>query len=137
MRAVISFVAQGVVRDADTNNISAFNLMESITVEGLPVLVPNLSFFVLWERELNEDAVHQATLNVRLDQRVLLTTGARVDFQGFARARSINNIAGLVLPMVGQLVFEMLIENGPSATYTVTINAAAAAQAPPPRVEER
>ena len=135
MRAVICLVAQGVIRDGETNNISVFNLLESIMAEGLPVLVPQLCFFVLWEREPDEAAVHQATLSLRLDQRELLTTGARVDFQAFTRARSINNIAGLVLPTVGSLVFEMRIENGPSATYTVTISAAA--QAPAPRVEAR
>src|SRR5881394_1281092 len=123
MRAVISLVAQGIIRDAQTNNISAFNILESITAEGMPVFIPNLAFFVLWERQPDEGPIHEATLNVRLDHNVLVSVGARVDFQTFVRARSINQLAGLVLPTTGELVFEMLIQNGPRAAYTVMINA--------------
>ncbi len=133
MRAVISLVAQGVIRDAQTNTISAFNILESLSAEGLPLFVPNIAYFVLWEREPNEPSIREATLNVRLEQTVLISVGARIDFQTFLRARSINQIAGLVLPSPGQLVFEMMVPDGPRATYTVTINAPA--QVPPPRVE--
>src|SRR5688572_2859702 len=136
MRAVISLVAVGVIRNADGDQVSIFNLVEGIAAEGFPLFVPNLSFFVLWEREPNEPAQYQATLNVRLDQRVLLTHGATVDFQQHLRNRSITNLAGLVIPRPGQLVFEMMIQNGPTAAYAVTITASAAAQAAPARVQE-
>lgn len=50
----ICFAAVAVIRDAETNNISAFNILEGVGAAGLPLLMQNVSFFVLWQREAHE-----------------------------------------------------------------------------------
>ena len=39
--------AQGVVRDADSNNVSAFNILESIQAAGFPMFIQQLDILAL------------------------------------------------------------------------------------------
>ena len=115
------------MRDGESNTISAFNLLEDITADGFPLLVPRVAFFTLWEREEGDAPVHHARLSVSLDNQELLAQPLDIDFQGFRKNRTINRIGGLVLPGPGQLRFSLAIDGGTTATYTVPVTLSAQA----------
>lgn len=132
MRSIIALAAEVVIRDAENNSISVFNILEGVVAEGFPMLVPRVAHLVLWEREAREGAVRQGRLSVHLDERQLFSQPLVIDFQQFFRSRTISIIQGLVIPGPGQLRFSLSIDDGPTAVYTVPISATA--QAGPPQV---
>jgi hypothetical protein len=51
IRAKTCFLAEGVTTDRDTGQVSAFRLVQNLRSRGLPVSVPKVAFFALWERD--------------------------------------------------------------------------------------
>lgn len=126
MRAKISFAALAVIRDTETNSISAFNILEGVTAVGLPFFMQNAAFFVLWEREQGEPARNPATFTMVNAGRTLATQQITIDFGDSVRHRTIVNLAGLVVPSAGPLSFRVDIEGGIYAEYVVDVSAPAA-----------
>jgi hypothetical protein len=134
MRVLLSVVAQGFARDADTNVVSLFNILENINGEGFPILVQTFVFFTLFEKEADEPQRYRATFSANLEGKALFTQQFDFDFQGRNRARSFNKVEGLVLPSPGNLEFGLELDNGVRASYAVMINAIEGAA---PRVEAK
>lgn len=132
MRAIISLVAQTVVRDADNNAISVFEILEQITAVGFPLLVQNMVFFVLWEREEGEPGQRDAQLAIKLGEHDLFNHALELNFGDKLRLRSINRLKGLVLPAPDDLTFTIDAGAGIIASYTVSV---IAAEAPAPEIE--
>jgi hypothetical protein len=119
-----------VVRDADANTVSIFNIYEGIGAVGYPLLIQFFAALVLLERNPAEDpAQHEATFNVRLGDQVLAHGDVHVDFGDKRHSRQILRLAGLVVPTPGVLetVFQM---GAVSATYTIHLE-----RVNPPQVE--
>lgn len=117
----LCFAAVAVIRDADSNGITAFNILEGVTAAGLPFLMQNLSFFVLWQREHGDAEQFPGRFALSLDNQVLQEIDIRVDFQGGTRNRTVVNIGGLVVPRPGFLHFRLRLEAGAQAEYSVEI----------------
>ena len=130
MTPKICFAAVAVIRDAETNNISAFNILEVVGAAGLPFLIQNVSFFVLWQREPQEPAQTEGRFSLSIGDQVLHEMTVRVDFQGGLKNRSIVNLNGLVVPNAGPLRFRFQLENQAVAEYIVDVTA------PPPVVAQ-
>jgi hypothetical protein len=47
IRLKTCFAAVAVIRDAETNAVSAFNILEGVGAAGLPVFMQQLAFFSL------------------------------------------------------------------------------------------
>lgn len=127
IRPTICFAALAVVRDTETNSISAFNILEGIGATGFPLLLQNATFFVLWEREATDPLHIPASFTVGLAGQVpLITHQITLDFaEHIPRHRSIANLNGLIVPTPGLLRFRLVPEIGTPAEYTVVISAAA------------
>ncbi len=54
---VYTFVSRGFSVDVLTNSLSAFSLLEGLSVSGLPRAVPELSVVTLWLRQPGEEGV--------------------------------------------------------------------------------
>lgn len=132
MKAIICLAAMDVIRDADSNNISAINILESLSSQGFPFLLQVMAFFASFERTEDEPGDWEGQFRIALDGEELLNRPFAVGFQGQLRTRSIIRLQGLVLPKAGTLTFELDIANGPSPSYSVSIQALAGA---PPEVE--
>ena len=135
----LCFAATAVIRDNQTNRISAFNILEGLIPLGLPLFLPELSCVTLWEREVGDAQVIRGTFTVNLDNDNLTTTQMHVDFSEVMRSRSIVNISGLVIPRSGVLRFRFVLETGATAEYSAEIEApppAVAQEAQPVRVPE-
>ena len=54
---IYTFVSRGVSVDVLTNSLSAFSLLEGLSVSGLPRAVPELAVVTLWLRQPGEEGV--------------------------------------------------------------------------------
>jgi hypothetical protein len=92
--------------DSRTNALSLFNVLEEILSPSFPVLIPKISIIALLERTLDEPTVLESvTLEIRMDQDLLLTTPMNIDFQGRPRIRAIVEYQGFVVHRPGALTF--------------------------------
>jgi hypothetical protein len=118
--AKLCMVANAIIRDAETNVLSAFNILEGFVPAGFPFFVQQLSCFVLWERG-DADPEHVAgNFTVVLDQEELTNARIQVDFVS-RRNRSIVNMNGLLVPHPGVLHFRFALDGGAAAEYAVDV----------------
>jgi hypothetical protein len=131
IRSTLCFAAAAIIRDAATNSISVFNVLEDFAPAGLPFFIPYLACVALWEREAGDAQRVQGTFTVQLGNDTLSTVQMHVDFGEVRRSRSMININGLAVPRSGALRFRFVLETGPTAEYSLNVEAppAVAAQA--------
>jgi hypothetical protein len=119
----ICFAALAVVRDAETNSVSAFNILEGIVPSGLPVFLAQAALFILWEREPDDPRQSQGTFTVRINQQELLTSRQGIDFgePPLRRTRTVVRMNGLVVPAPGELTFSFRLDDGAEARYSIEV----------------
>jgi hypothetical protein len=127
MRSIICLAAKGVVRDADTGNISVYSILEQFNAEGFPFFVQELALLATWKRKQNDPPDVDLRVKVRNNDRVLSNEPIRVTFGDKLLNRSIVNLRGLVVHEVGALHFEFVHDDKVIANYSIDI------QAPAPR----
>jgi hypothetical protein len=122
IKNLLALVANDVVRDAETNNISVFNIFEGLQAEGFPVLLQKVCFFTLWERGDDEKEEHDAAFKLSIGSKELQSRTGNLNFQGKKRVRHIIRLQGLILPEPGTLCFSL--ELGETiAKYAVEVTA--------------
>lgn len=121
IRAKLCFAASFVLRDADSNVISAINVLEGIVPAGVPIFIPNVAAFALWQRDQGDPAECEGHFSITLDREPLANVRVRASFQNFPRTRTIVNVAGLVVPRPGELHFRFQLDDGPAAEYSLTV----------------
>src|SRR5690349_1315053 len=102
-------VAQGITRDADSDTISIYNILEGVAAEGFPLFVGHLSFFCLLEKTANEPNEYTGIFSISLGGTELASQPVPLNFGGRQRNRVIIRIPGTVLPNPGDLVFRLVI----------------------------
>jgi hypothetical protein len=103
--------ADRVIRDAETNNISAIGILEEITPEGLPLFIPRVMIFALLHRDKEEDPSQiECTLRIIIGDNKLLERKLVVDFKDTGRNRTIINVGGLVISTNGMLEVSLFLE---------------------------
>lgn len=123
IRAKLCFAASAVVRDADSNSISAFNILEGIAAVGFPLFIQFASYFVLWERNATDAAETAGTFTLAIDGEQLSTAQISLNFGGNLRHRTTMNVNGLVVPHPGNLRFRLELAEGQTADYVVDVTA--------------
>jgi hypothetical protein len=124
VRSILCLAAEGVVRDAVTDVISIYNIMEQVTGEGFPLLIQKMVFLAVWQREPTEATLWTGDLRIRLDEKELFSHKTSLDFKDKLRNRSIITLGGLVLPGPGKLTFAYQLDTDTRVTYEVDVIAA-------------
>lgn len=117
----LCLVAEGIIRDADNNLISTYNIFEELIVQGFPLFIQKIGFLAIWEKDNDDSDIHQTTFRVDLNGSQLMSQNIEINFAGKTRNRSVVAINGLVLTQPGTLKFSMEIENGPVASYSILL----------------
>ncbi len=123
IRNVVSLVAEVVIREAETNNISVINIIDNITAQGFPLFMSRLAFLTIWEKETADPNAYRTIFSIALNEQNLHTQEINIDFQGHLRHRQIVTMQGLVIPQPGPVIFRLAIDGGPEATFTLNIQA--------------
>jgi len=127
MRSIVCLAAEGVIRDAQTNNISIFNILEGVTAEGFPLFIQRVTFFVFWERDAEDPQQISGRFRVEVAGRELHAQPIHINFGNVLKNRTIIVTQGLVIPQPGSLTFAITLDSGLTASYTVPANAVASA----------
>lgn len=115
--------AMGVVVDQNTNNVSIFNILESLSSPGFPLFVQKIDLLCVLERDAKDKNKVELELRINNNKAVELFKGPlKVDFQDKFRNRSIVNLNGMAIPNPGKLNFVLYHDNKELAAYSVEIN---------------
>ena len=124
IRAKACFVAEGVVTDRETNQVSAFGLMENVQATGFPVVLHRAVLLCIWERLPTDPSEFRyelaLTLNGRELERKIIATG----FAEALRTRTTIRFEGLTLTEPGNVVFRVAIPGHDVAEWVMTATAA-------------
>ncbi len=117
--------AEAVVRDAASNALSAFNILEEINAVGFPVVVPRLAIVVALQREASDDSDQPASLRITLGDLELFSHAFTLTFREKLLNRAILALQGVVIPAPGALKIEFSTSG---LVHTITLPVATLGQ---------
>lgn len=121
IRSSLMLCAQGVIRDAETNNISVFAIFENITPEGLPLLIPRFMVLAFLERDDSDPSEIKCSLRITLGEETILEQVLDINFQDKKRNRTIINIGGLPVSKQGTLETSLWLANEMLNQYKIEV----------------
>ncbi len=114
-------LAEDVCLDSTTNRISAFNLIESISTNTIPSIIPKIAFICFWERKPEDVASIHGIFTVSLNDEKILSHSVIVDFNENLMNRSIYRLNGIMIKKPGKMTFSVILENKASAKTEINI----------------
>jgi hypothetical protein len=107
-----------------TPRMAGFRFLEGITAQGFPLFVGRWAFLATWEKEPADPDVYHATFAININEQRIHSTAVEIDFKGNMRNRTIINVQGLVVPSPGNLILNIILDNGVEASYLIPVQAA-------------
>jgi hypothetical protein len=105
IRARFILVAETVIRDTETDQVSIISLFEGVSAERFPLFIPKLTVLVMLERDASDPPDGASRLTVSLGSRALASGEIQLDFGAKLRNRVIINFSGLLIPEPGAVSF--------------------------------
>jgi len=113
--------AENIIRDTQTNKISAINIIEELASPGFPLFMAGLNVLTFLEREKDDEQTINFLLKLRLNEDELAGLEVDADFQGKLRNRNIVTVSGLVLPNPGILKAVLFHNDKEFASHEVLV----------------
>jgi hypothetical protein len=126
MRLEFFVVAENVSVDRTTNELSVFNVMESLRADVFPGVIPKCVAVSLWRLEPGDEGQDwQATIRIYVPGENVQEFPTNFRSQpGATRHRVTQRIYGLPLRQAGDLRFELLLNGQHSADHVATVQMA-------------
>ena len=121
-------VAESVSIDQITNAASVFNIIETISAENFPAMLPVCVAFSLLRREGDDNQEHHSSLRITVPGQPLQESHVSFRLPQF-RHRLVQRIQGLVI-FPGEVRFELTIDGEHAAEHVITVTQGLAAPAP-------
>lgn len=118
----IVICAEGIIRDAQTNTISVFNMLEDVSAPGFPLFIQKFNAFFLLERTNDEPQQINCIFRIENNGNSLMEMPVRSDFQNKLKNRLIININGLAIPNPGILRATLFHNERVLGNYEVAVN---------------
>jgi hypothetical protein len=109
IRSTLVVCAESVVRDAETNSISVFNILEDISSAAFPVALPKLSVLFILERDLSDPEQATCLITLRMGNHPIGQATIEGDFEGKLRTRAILVAQGVVISEPGILTIDVVV----------------------------
>jgi hypothetical protein len=122
MKLLLFTVAETAIIDAQQNQISIINLLESIGAPTFPIAHPRVCVVAIFAKEGAESEIQKFSIKATLAGNLLFEFGATVDFQSQRITHAIVRMPVLVLPAPGEATFA--IEHGGEVCGTWSIDVA-------------
>lgn len=110
MRARYVIASRMASRDADTNEVSLFSLVDGIIPVGFPVLLQDLAVLAVWERNDGDAAEYEVEFRLSNNGERVAGGVFQVDFGETLLNNHIVRLHGLVVKEAGSLLFEYLLD---------------------------
>lgn len=108
IQSPLAVCAESVVRDADTNLISIFNVFEELTVPAFPVALAKLSVLFILERDSSDPDQVECIAVLLNGEREINRVQITADFEDKPRTRVIIVAQGLVIENPGTLILQLI-----------------------------
>ena len=103
IRSILGICAETILRDSDTNSMSAIQILEEIPAPGFPVLLSRIAVLFVLERDPTDPDESDAHFSVRVGNDELFAAPTAFRFQGQRKTRLVVRLNGLVIPGAGLL----------------------------------
>ena len=127
IHAKLGVCAESVVRDAETNAISVFNIFEDLKASSFPVAIPKLSALFILERDTDDPAQVDCLVTIRLGKKEIGRVTLGGDFEDKFRTRVILVAQGVVIDKPGNLVISCIVNNKTMGAWTIPVHSSEAA----------
>lgn len=114
--------AQGAVRDAQSNNISLFNIIQEIKAASFPIFFQRMFVVAFLEREADDPSSTQASLEIRIGANVLDDHSIDLNFGEKHKTRLVTEIVGLAIPQPGELKFTLKAGESEIGSWSISIS---------------
>lgn len=115
--AKLALCAEIIVTDANSNALSAINILDDMTPEGYPFLFQKINFLVVSHKAPEDPKVHDVTIKISINEKIIFTTPSKIDFLEKDVHRFVWGIGGLLISEPGILKFELSGATIPSTSY--------------------
>ncbi len=108
MKSTMSILCSEVIRNAENNRISIYNIIEEIYAKSYPITVPQIGFLVILEREKGDRTNFHLRLKVFNNDEILFEELFESKFETpTPRVRNIIHLTGVKIEDEGHLRFEL------------------------------
>jgi hypothetical protein len=115
-------VCRSIQQDINTGEMSFVNVLEDITPDAFPIVIPRAIAVSLWTFEPGEAKEHfQAALVVKLVGRPDTTFPMNFS-QGINRCRAVQGVLDIPVPGPGEIRFEVLLNGQHRATHSIKVH---------------
>lgn len=120
IRPVFALIADSVIIDQSTNQVSIINLVEQLHPAGYPLVVPRITVFAMFERLQDDDSTAEARVRILMDKDTLYDDNLEVDFGDSLLQRSLLQFQGFLLPSAGDLLVRVGVGRNSVKSYVVS-----------------
>ena len=107
----LCIAARGVLQDAQSNNISLFNIIERVNILSFPFFMQEMGVLGVWSKEEGDRDENDAEFIIKNNDKQLLKQKLQIHFREADLFRSIVRMGGIVITEPGVLEFSFL-QNG-------------------------
>jgi hypothetical protein len=107
MRITSLICCESIIRDAETGQITAYNVLDDITAVGFPILIPKFSIYFFSHREPDEPESLEVKLSIICNGKPLFNQQFKANFKSKLKNKSIILIKGIVVGEPSSLVVKV------------------------------
>ncbi len=122
IRGILSVCAESIVRDAATNHVSVFNIIEEINTPTFPVAIQKLSSLFYLVKDEEDASVNELSIRFIINGEEINRFPIHSDFQNKLKTRVIVNLQGLVIPGPGRLHAILFLKDEEIGLWDIQIN---------------
>lgn len=121
IRPKLLLCAEGVVVDQKSNNVSAFNILQQLNFNTLPVAFPKMVILSVLERDAGDSDKWNGEIRISLASSDILNQPLKHDFHGLPRSRSMMTIGGLPITQPGTMEVCLCEKGKKIISYTIEV----------------
>ena len=121
-RLKLLLCAEGVIVDQRTNNASVFTILEELTPQELPVVLPQFVVLAILERDEGDPEKCDCTLGLSLNDEGIFEQDMEVDFKGKPRVRQMVYFGGVPIAKPGTLTASLELGGEEIGEWRITVN---------------
>ena len=117
----VSVLAENVSVDRETNQVSAFNILDTIASPAFPLFLRQVVFYCVIERQATDPANTNLTFTVNLNGQQQVSNQQAVAFGTERRSRTYVKLNGFLIPAPGTIVFQLMEGASVIAEYILEV----------------
>lgn len=114
MRVLSVVCSESVIRDAENHQVTAYNILDDISAEAYPVLIPRIAIYFFSERTVDDAALYDIDIIIFNNEKELFKRRVQLNFLDKLKNKAVLKINGLTISDPGYLRVALVTPNGTS-----------------------